>query len=262
MAALAPLVFLSAAWALDEPTDKSEPPAKPATLTEKVKDLQKEMLKTRSDLQAKLRDAEKDEDKAEIRKEIGDLNRKFADRYLELAEQNVKDPAAADALLMVFRTAGPTSPEAGKAADLIVKERLYGPPVVAILPALARMNAPYTERLLRGAAQDAKGNDDRGRATLALADFLRSKAERGNGNAKLEAEAEQLYRTVMEKYADVKVNGRQKLGGLAKGAVNEWRHLKVGKPAPEIEGEDVDGAKFKLSDYRGKVVMLDFWGNW
>jgi peroxiredoxin len=33
-------------------------------------------------------------------------------------------------------------------------------------------------------------------------------------------------------------------------------------PAPEIAGEDIDGKKFKLSDYRGKVVLLDFWGNW
>ena len=36
----------------------------------------------------------------------------------------------------------------------------------------------------------------------------------------------------------------------------------VGKPAPEIEGEDADGVRFKLSDYRGKVVLLDFWGHW
>jgi hypothetical protein len=36
----------------------------------------------------------------------------------------------------------------------------------------------------------------------------------------------------------------------------------VGKPAPEIAGEDLDRKKFKLSDYRGKVVLLDFWGNW
>ncbi len=36
----------------------------------------------------------------------------------------------------------------------------------------------------------------------------------------------------------------------------------VGKLAPEIEGEDLDGIPFKLSDYRGKVVMLDFWGDW
>jgi cytochrome oxidase Cu insertion factor (SCO1/SenC/PrrC family) len=36
----------------------------------------------------------------------------------------------------------------------------------------------------------------------------------------------------------------------------------IGRPAPEIEGEDLDGNPFKLSDYRGKVVVLDFWGNW
>ena len=36
----------------------------------------------------------------------------------------------------------------------------------------------------------------------------------------------------------------------------------VGNLAPEIEGTDMDGVAFKLSDYRGKVVMLDFWGDW
>jgi len=36
----------------------------------------------------------------------------------------------------------------------------------------------------------------------------------------------------------------------------------VGQVAPEIDGDDLDGVRFKLSDYRGKVVVLDFWGNW
>lgn len=36
----------------------------------------------------------------------------------------------------------------------------------------------------------------------------------------------------------------------------------VGNLAPEINGKDMDGVAFKLSDYRGKVVMLDFWGDW
>jgi hypothetical protein len=36
----------------------------------------------------------------------------------------------------------------------------------------------------------------------------------------------------------------------------------LGKLAPEIMGEDLDGKPIRLSDYRGKVVMLDFWGNW
>jgi hypothetical protein len=38
--------------------------------------------------------------------------------------------------------------------------------------------------------------------------------------------------------------------------------IHVGNLAPEIDGEDADGQRFKLSDYRGKVVLLDFWANW
>lgn len=34
---------------------------------------------------------------------------------------------------------------------------------------------------------------------------------------------------------------------------------RVGAPAPEIDGEDFDGKRAKLSDYRGKVVVVAFW---
>jgi hypothetical protein len=40
------------------------------------------------------------------------------------------------------------------------------------------------------------------------------------------------------------------------------RHLSVGQVAPDIEGADQDGVRFKLSDYRGKVVLLDFWSEY
>jgi hypothetical protein len=36
----------------------------------------------------------------------------------------------------------------------------------------------------------------------------------------------------------------------------------IGQKAPEIKGTDGAGKSFKLSDYRGKVVVLDFWGDW
>lgn len=39
-------------------------------------------------------------------------------------------------------------------------------------------------------------------------------------------------------------------------------NLAIGKPALEIEGHDLDGVEFKLSDYRGQVVLLNFWGDW
>jgi cytochrome oxidase Cu insertion factor (SCO1/SenC/PrrC family) len=45
-------------------------------------------------------------------------------------------------------------------------------------------------------------------------------------------------------------------------AANQSSGPVIGQPAPEIEGPDCDGAVFKLSDARGQVVLLDFWGNW
>jgi len=38
--------------------------------------------------------------------------------------------------------------------------------------------------------------------------------------------------------------------------------LAIGQKAPEILGADVDGNEMKLSDYLGKVIVLDFWGDW
>jgi hypothetical protein len=36
----------------------------------------------------------------------------------------------------------------------------------------------------------------------------------------------------------------------------------VGDTVLEISGKDTDRESFKLSEYRGRVVMLDFWGDW
>jgi thiol-disulfide isomerase/thioredoxin len=36
----------------------------------------------------------------------------------------------------------------------------------------------------------------------------------------------------------------------------------IGKPAPEIEGKDVDGKPVRLGDLKGKVVLVDFWATW
>lgn len=35
-----------------------------------------------------------------------------------------------------------------------------------------------------------------------------------------------------------------------------------GNVAPDIAGIDLDGVAFRLTDYRGKVLFLDFWGDW
>lgn len=57
--------------------------------------------------------------------------------------------------------------------------------------------------------------------------------------------------------------GRKRtLGQEAEARLDEMFNLAIGKPAPEIDGVDLAGERLKLSDYRGKVVVLVFWGSW
>ena len=76
-----------------------------------------------------------------------------------------------------------------------------------------------------------------------------------------DAKLEGMLAALAKDYADVKV-GRSTIGKMAEGELFVIKYLSVGKVAPDIEGIDLDGEEFKLSDYRGKVVLLDFWGDW
>ena len=38
--------------------------------------------------------------------------------------------------------------------------------------------------------------------------------------------------------------------------------IEIGTQAPDFEAPDVLGAPVKLSDYRGKYLVLDFWASW
>jgi hypothetical protein len=80
--------------------------------------------------------------------------------------------------------------------------------------------------------------------------------------AEARARAEELFEAVARDHRDVAHRSKGTLGAAADAELFEIRHLAVGKVAPDIAGDDLDGVAFKLSDYRGKVVLLDFWGNW
>ena len=62
-----------------------------------------------------------------------------------------------------------------------------------------------------------------------------------------------------DEFGDVKWAAGGTVRDKARLELDDLLHLSVGKVAPEIEGPDQDGHTFKLSDYRGKVVLLDFW---
>ena len=70
-----------------------------------------------------------------------------------------------------------------------------------------------------------------------------------------------VLQTIIDELPDVK-KGRSTYAELAKQELFDLTRLQVGKEAPDIIGKDLDGIEFQLSHYRGKVVLLDFWGHW
>lgn len=54
----------------------------------------------------------------------------------------------------------------------------------------------------------------------------------------------------------------EKQKGEAILAAYQRKHLSVGAQAIDFQGQTVDGHSFRLSDYRGKVVLVDFYGFW
>ncbi len=84
-------------------------------------------------------------------------------------------------------------------------------------------------------------------------------------NCKFETkEISKLFQTVIDNYPNFKAYKGSKLtlGGMAQGSLFEFNNLSVGQVAPDIEGDDLKGESFKLSDYRGEVIVIDFWGDW
>lgn len=79
--------------------------------------------------------------------------------------------------------------------------------------------------------------------------------------AALERKLLDELRAIARDHGDVKTR-RGTLGQAVASEIFELENLSIGKVAPEIVGEDVAGVPMKLTDFRGKVVVLDFWGNW
>ena len=71
-----------------------------------------------------------------------------------------------------------------------------------------------------------------------------------------EAQGVALLRELVERWPD------HALARDASGRITSLTELVIGQPAPDIVAPDLAGEPFKLSDYRGKVVVLDFWGDW
>jgi hypothetical protein len=119
-----------------------------------------------------------------------------------------------------------------------------------------------SQKFLRSVMDTVKEKEFQGLACFTLAQVIKRSTENLKEQAAIEkrnAEAEKLFELAAEKYGDIALQFEGTIGKKAKAELFELRNLAVGKPAPDVAGVDQDGKAFKLADYKGKVVLLDFW---
>ena len=211
-------------------------------------------------------------------KKVGELNneyhkftRKQADELTALIKAHGKERAAFEGVLVLVGEL--RYPLDNELVQLVLKEHLADGGMGRLCFDLRfRSTESWARQLLEAAAEKHPQKEVRGQALYALGVYHRYRAlpfgeKLSEGEeAKRLAEAARYFAEVTKDYAAVTTpDDKAKLGDKAASElvrIKNLPNLKVGKTAPDIVGEDLDGKKFSLRDYRGKVVLLDFWGHW
>lgn len=274
---------------------RAEKGERPRTPAQRLASIQRDLDKLWDQYELRL---EKEKDGKSLSKLYVVLRREaqpIIRQALQLAEQHPSEPAALDALIWVVTAKVSCISEIDVAFRILIERHItsdkLGPVCHIAYGFTAGSQAAYDflqavlekspNRKFRGIACYTLANE-----MLALSDVSRKlrdpkerkefdgwmrehaaplirRAEAGDPDQFTE-KAVSLFNRVIKEYDDVKKTERSTdtLGEQARGKLFRLRNLVVGKPVPEIEGEDLDGRRLKLSDYRGKVVVIVFWASW
>jgi thiol-disulfide isomerase/thioredoxin len=153
-------------------------------------------------------------------------------------------------------------------------------PIIAQIDRMYGSSFPPAERMLRSILKDSPHHEVRGRAAIALANELIARSNNYYNtlhmyNLMISGKGEGLYYEKPKETADDVARWTEEAVTLCEGALKQFEDLpalcaeaegalrtirdnQIGRRAPEIQGRDSEGKPFKLSDYRGKVVLLMF----
>jgi hypothetical protein len=227
---------------------------------------------------------------------------KLAEKYpndpltLEVLTQAVRVMNAVDSAIQMSSETNKTAfPIRSKdnatelAMALLVRDHIRSDKLGAVCERMRYGTRKEYEPFLHRVLKESPHKDVQGLACLSLAQFLNSHSLkfdllkerpelatryeellgkdyydelRRKGHDGRTKEVETLLEQADAKYGEVKMPYGGTVGEQAKAELFAIRHLAVGKYAADIDGKDQDGKPFKLSDYRGKVVLLYFWSEY
>jgi thiol-disulfide isomerase/thioredoxin len=252
------LALVAPAWADDKPKADAPPVAKAKSPKDQVQELAEGFQKEMGDLQKEFRAAKTQEEKMKIRdKALNQVSVDYAKKMMAVATANPKDPAAVDALEFVCSAPGDkVAPLVPDALKLLLANHAGSEQLVTISQAM-RMRDDG-EKLIRDIREKTTNPSVKLQVGFVLAESLREKDEATEAENK---EAEKLLVDFIAGAKERKDIPPALVAG-AEAGLKELRTFAVGKPAPAAESKDLDDKAVKLADYKGKVVVLDFWATW
>jgi hypothetical protein len=217
---------------------------------------------------AKATDAERVAFKERMSKwwEDNDPSPAFVERFEALAKKHKGAPVALEGWINVIeldskKLEGDPDRPAKRAFAALLADHLQSEKLESVCANLQYGSVLPHAFVIEIATKIRQGSPHRKvQAAAALALAAELSGERADASDKVKAR--DVYLEVASRFADLAASNGRNYGRTAQGFVFELDHLQPQMLAPDFEAIDENGAKFKLSDYRGKVVMLDFWGFW
>lgn len=234
--------------------EEAKPEVTEATPAEQIKTIIADYTKASRSLMTEARKMPGNEGRDYYYANLPKLQKQCGADLNAVVAANADNPANFDAIMWI--TMNMAGSEAGtKAMDTLFEKYIDNEKMVNLCTVLAqgRMPVKNADAKLEQLIEESPHKAVRASATMALAK-----------NVKDETRAEELYESLIANYGDLTspMTRGKTFKEAADNALFQLKYLSIGKIAPDIEGEDLDGVAFKLSDYRGKVVVLDFWGDW
>lgn len=237
----------------------AEPPVQPENKAESIDAIIKEYNEAQSVVSQKFHAAKTDKERQEIMKSWQNTE-VYAKRIMAVVASDPKSAKAPKGLLWVT-VRGPAAMKE-EAFEMMLKDYADSKEMVQYASYLGQAYARGEDKLKR-IIDKASSKEVKRSAKMCLANLMDEQADMLEDEAKAKAKREEALAMLRDLVREEKEDASSpELLAKLEQKIFQIERLSVGAEAPDIVGTDHDGQEFKLSDYRGKVVLLDFWGYW